>query len=79
MTKSGGSTVRLLAGCLLLLIVGGCAGFSDKSNRVLLKHPETLEFVSCEVGEWTTKEAYAEMDQCVADYEKKGYVIWGER
>jgi len=71
--------LRLLIAAILLLNISGCAGFSDQSSRVVLKHPETMEFVYCEVGEWTTKEAYAEKDKCVADYEKQGYVVWGER
>lgn len=63
----------------VVLLLSGCAGFSEQSRKVLLKHPETMEFVSCEVGEWSTKEEYAKKDACVTDYEKQGYVVWGER
>lgn len=63
----------------VVLLLSGCAGFSEQSRKVLLKHPETMEFVSCEVGEWATEAEYAKKNACVTDYEKQGYVVWGER
>lgn len=73
--KTHGMKVLLL---LTMFFVFGCAK-SDKSTSIMLQHPETMDFVKCDVDQWRTKSSYAKMDQCVESYRTKGYVIWAER
>ena len=71
---------RIIFCCVcFFLLIGGCASFSDKSKNVILQNPETMEFVNCEVDKWGTKASYEANEQCVKEYQDKGYIIWGER
>lgn len=65
----------ILAFCSLLLT--SCLANKDKSNVVLLKHPETMDFQECSLEDWGSKEAYARKDQCVQQWEEQGYIVWG--
>jgi len=67
----------LLAAVSFLLF--GCARMSDESTSVMLQHPETMDFVKCDVDQWGTKKSFAKKDQCVQSYISQGYVIWAER
>lgn len=64
---------------LLLFLGSGCSLFIDKPTRVLLKHPETLEFVNCNVDQWETSASYKSNEECIKDYEAQGYVVWDSR
>jgi len=52
---------------------------SDEPTAVMLQHPETMEFVKCQVDQWGTKKSFVKNEECVKDYQSQGYVIWGER
>lgn len=75
--------MKILGRIVSLFIIGvlvfGCARMSDESTAVMLQHPETMDFVKCEVDQWGTKKSFAKKDQCVEDYKAKGYIIWAER
>lgn len=45
----------------------------------MLQHPETMDFVKCEVDQWGTKKSFAKNEQCIEEYKRQGYVIWAER
>lgn len=66
-----------LAGLLALSILG-CAGKSSTPKKIILQHPETMEFMKCNVGQWGSESAFATNEECVEEYKKQGYVIWGE-
>lgn len=64
---------------LIMLFISGCARMSDKSTSVMLQHPETMDFVKCDVDQWGTKKSFAKNEQCIEEYKSQGYVIWAER
>lgn len=64
---------------LLLFLISGCAGMSDKATSVLLQNPETMDFVKCTVDQWGTKASYKKNEACVEEYKRQGYVIWAQR
>lgn len=59
--------------------VSGCAALTDKPVTVILKNTETLEFVTCDVDHWNMPGSFKKNDDCVEEYKKKGYVVWGTR
>lgn len=73
--KLSTSSVILL---LYALSISGCATFSDRSGTVIMKHPQTMEFVDCKVDKWGTKLSYDRNEKCVEEYKSKGYVVWAE-
>lgn len=74
-----GSVSLVLAICISMLILTACGQLQGKSSKVILKHPETLDFQTCEVNALMTKKSYDEKDACIEEYKEQGYVIWGER
>lgn len=70
---------RVLLFTMLLAVTGGCSLFQKKPTVVILKHPETLDFVDCKVGKWEMPESYSANDLCIEEYKKKGYEVWGKR
>lgn len=64
---------------VLCILSVGCASFSDRPTTVIMKNPQTMEFVNCNVDKWGTTESYEQNDKCVKDYEAKGYVVWGQQ
>ncbi len=69
--------------CLVLSVVvlsffSGCSYLHDDPRTVVLKHPVTLDFVDCKVDQWETSKSYKDNQQCIEDYKKKGYVVWGK-
>lgn len=64
---------------LLLFLISGCVGMSEKSTSVMLKNTETMDFVKCNVDQWGTKASYAKNEECVEEYKRQGYVIWAQR
>ncbi len=63
----------------LLITGGGCSMFIDKPKRVVLKHPQTLDFVNCNVDKWETTGSYRSNEECIRSYREKGYFIWDTR
>ncbi len=59
---------------ILLALLCSCGG---TRTRVILKHPETLDFKECDTGLWSVSSR--ERDECVKQYEAQGYEVWGER
>lgn len=68
----------LIVSFVALGMSGGCAALTDKPSSVIMQNPETMEFVNCDVDEWGTSKSYARNEQCVEDYKKQGYIVWGE-
>lgn len=64
---------------MLIVLLCSCQAMSRKYTKVILKHPETLDFQECAVGMWATDQSYREQDACVAKLQSQGYEIWGER
>jgi len=64
---------------LNLTLFSGCAALTSKPATVILKNPETLEFVECNVDQWNLPGSYKANDECVEGYKKQGYVVWGTR
>ena len=71
--------MRALFFCCLLLMLSACASFQGKAKTVILKHPDTLDFQSCQVEFWGLDSHYAANDACVQKYLQEGYQIWGQR
>jgi hypothetical protein len=66
--------------CFLLLLSGGCSSYSEKSKMVILQDPKTMDFVECEVsGAFITPASYTKNEECVEEYKRQGFVVWGER
>ncbi len=63
-------TVLLL--CFLPLCIS-CSEMSAGYSKTILKHPQTLDFQFCEKTSGKNKE------ECVKEYQSKGYEIWSER
>ncbi len=70
---------RLLFIFLLPLVTHCAAPRMDQPQRIILKHPETYDFQSCEAIKWKPEEAQNELDECVEKYKQLGYEIWGQR
>jgi hypothetical protein len=71
--------MRKITVVCIMMSLGGCASFSGKPETVILQNPQTMEFVNCDVSKWETEESYRANDQCVKDYEARGFVVWGKR
>lgn len=69
----------LLFPVLVMLIGSGCAAFEGHPKNVVLKHPQTHEFVNCTVDKVQSKKSYEANQKCVDDYKAQGYVVWGQR
>jgi hypothetical protein len=61
------------------LCLAGCAAISSRPVTVILQHPQTMEFVNCDVDHWNMPASYDKNDKCVEEYKKKGFVVWGTR
>ena len=72
-------TRLLLCAFFLSAGISGCASFGDQPTTVILKHPETLDFVNCNVDKWGTTKSFSDNEKCVEQYKQKGYVVWGTR
>lgn len=68
-----------ITGISVCLMTAGCASMSDESTTVMLQHPETMEFVKCDVDQWGTKVSFAKNEDCIEEYKRQGYIIWAER
>lgn len=66
----------LVAAAVLLT---GCGAIHKEPKKVILQHPETMEFVNCQVDEWVTKKSFEKNNECIEEYQRQGYVIWGQR
>lgn len=71
-------TKNAITSCLVILTLTACASFSEKPVKVIMQNPETMEFADCKVDIWGTGKSYDKNNECVEDYKKKGWVVWGE-
>jgi hypothetical protein len=72
-----GKGLLLFIFVVLAVVVSGCA-LSGKPTKFVLKHPETLDFVNCDVDKWGTPLSYKSNEECVKHYESLGYFVWGQ-
>ncbi len=63
----------------IIFLLTSCGAMQGKYSKVILKHPETLDFQECQVDGVMTKEAYSKSDECIEKYKNLGYEVWGER
>jgi len=64
---------------VVFLICNGCATIYGKSKKVVLKHPETQEFVECNVsGKIKMPSEKQVEDPCIEKYKNQGFEVWGE-
>jgi predicted ATPase len=54
---------------------------SLEGNRrvVILQHPDTMDFQNCEVDKWGLDKHFQNNEECVKNYQKLGYIVWGSR
>ncbi len=64
---------------VVIMVCSGCSMYNGKSKKVILRHPVTQEFVSCQVDRWETAASFAKNEECIQNYKEKGFVVWGER
>jgi hypothetical protein len=65
---------------MVLILTSGCASIYGKKKAVILQDPATMDFVECKVNdEWATAASFAKNDECVEEYKKRGFIVWGER
>jgi len=65
--------------CLLpLLLLIGCASFTEEHSRTLLLDQKTGETEECTVGMMRTQEAYEKYKSCIKASEEKGYSVWNQ-
>lgn len=72
-------TRNLLLFSILLVLLSSCLATKDKTELVILQHPQTMDFQNCRVEDWGSQKAIENNEACVKSYQQKGYVIWGTR
>lgn len=73
---------RFLATLLLGVVafwVLGCSGKSATPKKVIMQHPQTMEFKKCNVGQWGSESPFETNEECIEEYKKQGYIVWGEQ
>lgn len=70
--------MRLLTGVLALLLLAGCASFTEKHSRTVLMDRSTGERQECTVTMMRSAAAYEEYKECIRSYEAQGYSIFGQ-
>lgn len=73
-----GASYTLLAGVVMLFFLG-CSGKSTTPKKVIMQHPQTMEFQKCNVGQWGSESPFATNEECIEEYKKQGYIVWGEQ
>ena len=63
----------------LPLLLSACLADKGRPKVVILKNPATLEFQSCTVADWGSRQGYDDNDRCVERWQEEGYVIWGSQ
>lgn len=63
---------------VLLLVVAGCASFTEQHSRTLLMDRNTGEMKECTVDVWRNQSSYDTYQECIRSYEKDGYTIWNQ-
>ncbi len=71
--------IKFFVAVFILVSCSSCSLFIDEPTRIVLKHPETLDFVNCNVDQWDLPHSYKNNEECVEDYKKKGYFVWDKR
>lgn len=59
----------------LLPLLFSCSTMEPSYSKIIMKHPQTLDFQYCEKG----SNGYKSQEECVNAYQLKGYEIWGKR
>jgi uncharacterized protein YxeA len=67
---------KLLLGISCILLVSGCASFTEKHSRTLLMNRSTGERQECTVDKWRTQGSYEKYKECIKSYEEQGYTVW---
>lgn len=63
--------------CLLLIIVlSGCASFTEEHSRTILVNYSTGDTKECAVDMMRTKASYDKYRECIKTIEDQGYQIW---
>lgn len=70
--------MKTLIGALVLLLLTGCASFSEKHSRTVLMDRNTGERKECTVAMLRSTAAYEEYKECIRSYEAQGYSIFGQ-
>jgi|GEM_PF-3810366 len=67
MTRHG----RVVAGAALAAMCAGCTA----TDTVMMQHPQTHEIVRCAEGyrAFIDGQGYRTQEECIADYQRKGY------
>ncbi len=64
---------------LLLPLLASCMSMAGNHRVVILQHPETMDFQNCEVDKWGLDKHFKNNEECVKNYQKLGYIVWGSR
>lgn len=70
---------NIVVSSAIIFLLTSCGAMQGNYSKVILKHPETLDFHECEVDSVMTKNAYSRSDECIEEYKSMGYEVWGER
>lgn len=63
---------------LLVMVMSGCASFTEEHSRTLLMDRSTGERKECTVDMMRSKESYDKYKACIEKYEAEGYKIWSQ-
>jgi predicted ATPase len=70
---------KILLISLLLPLLASCMSMEGNRRVVILQHPETMDFQNCEVDKLGLDKHFRNNEECVKDYQKRGYIVWGSR
>lgn len=52
-----------------------CGGYHNPARIAVLQNPETKQTVECRVDPWGSVNRAAQVDNCIAVYQKAGYKL----
>ena len=67
-----------LLGIACIILVSGCASFTEKHSRTLLMDRATGEMKECTVDKWRIQKSYDNYRECIKAYEEQGYTVWSQ-
>jgi hypothetical protein len=67
-----------LLGIACIILVTGCASFTEEHSRTLLMNRSTGERKECTVDKLRTQKSYDKYKECIQSYEEQGYTIWSQ-
>lgn len=70
---------KLLLFSVLSVLLSSCLATKDKTELVILQHPDTMDFQECRLADWGSGKALRDNEECVNRYRQQGYIIWGSR